>query len=207
MSLTFYYAPHSSATRVHWALEELGIPYDKVKIDLQAGEQRRPEFIAINPNGKVPALVVDGTPMFESLAILLYLGERYGVDKGLWPRSGTPEHAEALTWTVWGTVTAAGTLWRIFYNTSEWCPAESHNAVQAELARKEFAEELTILNARLEGSDYLLGDHFSLVDLSNASMLGWAAVMLQLDFSVYPNVAAWLGRCTARPASAVAAAD
>lgn len=206
MSITFYYTPQSSATRVHWALEELGISYDQVKIDLRAGEQRRPDFLAINPNGKIPALVVDGTPMFESLAILLYLGERFGVDKGLWPAAGTAERAEALTWSVWGSVTAAGTLWRIFYNTSERYPADSRNAVQAELALKEFAAELAILDARLAGREYLVGDHFTLVDVSNASMLGWGAAMLKLDLSAYPNVGAWLGRCTQRPASALTSA-
>ena len=88
MSLTFYYTPMSSATRVHWALEELGVPYEKVKMDLAAGDQRKPEYLALNPNGKVPLLVGDGTPIFESLAILLHLGETYGVEKGLFPAPG-----------------------------------------------------------------------------------------------------------------------
>lgn len=207
MSVTFYYAPQSSATRVHWALEELGIPYEKVRVDLRAGEQKRPEFLAINPNGKVPALVVDGTPMFESLAIILHLAERWGIDKGLWPRVGTPEHAEALTWSVWGTVTAGGSLWRYFYNTSSWLPTESHNAVQAEMAKKEFTEALRILDARLQGREYLVGDRFSLVDVANASMLNWATAMNAFDRSAYPNVAAWYDRCTARPAHRAVAAD
>jgi glutathione S-transferase len=80
MGIVFYYTPMSSATRVHWALEELGVPYDKVKIDLAKGEQKKPEFLKLNPNGKVPLLVVDGQPVFESLAMLLYLGDTYGVD-------------------------------------------------------------------------------------------------------------------------------
>jgi glutathione S-transferase len=95
MSLTFYYSPMSSATRIHWALEELGIPYDKVKVDLAAGDQKKPAYLALNPNGKVPLVVDDGTPIFESLAILIYLGERYGVEKGLFP-PGWAERGEAL---------------------------------------------------------------------------------------------------------------
>src|SRR5689334_13676031 len=104
MGIVFYYAPMSSATRVHWALEELRLPYEKVKIDLSAGEQRTPAYRKINPNGKVPAMVVDGVPVFESLAMMLYLGETYGVDKGLFPPAG-PARVEAWKWMAWGAVT------------------------------------------------------------------------------------------------------
>src|SRR5262245_24640277 len=104
--LTFYYTPMTSATRGHWAVEELGVPYEKVRIDLAAGEQRKPEYLALNPNGKVPLLVADGVPIFESLAILLFLGETYGADKKLFPKSGA-EHAEALKWMCWSSVTLA----------------------------------------------------------------------------------------------------
>src|SRR6266516_4392854 len=79
MGIVFYYTPMSSATRVLWALEELGVPFDKVKVDLSKGEQRQPEFLKLNPNGKVPTMVIDGQPVFESLAMLLHLGETYGV--------------------------------------------------------------------------------------------------------------------------------
>jgi len=207
MSITFYYAPHSSATRVHWVLEELGVPYDKVKLDLRAGDQHKPEFLAVNPNGKVPALVVDGTPMFESLAMILYLGDRFGVDKGLWPRVGSGAHAEALAWSVWGSVTLGGTIFRMFYNTSEWFPAESRNAAQAEAARKEFEAELKILDQRLTGREYLVGSGFTLVDAANSAALAWALTFIKVDISAYPAVSAWIERCVSRPANrAVSAA-
>src|SRR5690242_11716885 len=96
MTAKFYYSPMTSATRVHWALEELGVPYEKIKLDLTAGDQKKPEYLALNPNGKVPLFVdEEGRPIFESLAILLYLGERYGVAKGLYPASAI-ERAESL---------------------------------------------------------------------------------------------------------------
>lgn len=199
MSLTFYYAPHSSAVRVHWALEELSVPYEKVKIDLRAGAQRSPEFLKTNPNGKVPALVIDGAPMFESLAILLELGERFGVEKGLWFRPGTAEHAEALSWATWGTVTLGQTLWRIFLNSGTWTPPESHNAHQLESATRELHDQLRILNDRLVGREYLVGRAFSIVDLANAAMLGWSLGMIKPDLTPYPHFSAWLGRCTGRP--------
>ncbi len=80
----------SSATRVFWALEEPGIPYEKVKFDLAVGYQRKPEYLAINPHEKVPALVIDGVPMFESLAMLLFRGERFGFAQPRCSRTITP---------------------------------------------------------------------------------------------------------------------
>ena len=100
MSLVFYYAPFSSAATVHSALEELGVPYEKVKIDLKANDQKKPAFLAINPNGKVPAIVHDGVAIFESAAIIIHLGETFGVEKNLFPAPGV-KRAEALKWLVW----------------------------------------------------------------------------------------------------------
>src|SRR5262249_9539685 len=121
MGIVFYYAPMSSATRVHWALEELEVPYEKVKVDLAAGEQRRADFLKMNPNGKVPTMVIDGVPLFESLAMLLYLGETIGVEKGLFPPAG-PGRLEAFKWMSWGSVTLVDTLTRVLRNTSEQWP-------------------------------------------------------------------------------------
>jgi glutathione S-transferase len=200
MSVTFFYSPQSSATRVHWALEELGIPYEKVKLDLRAGDQKKPDFLAINPNAKVPALVVDGTPMFESGAIQIYLGERYGVDKGLWPAANTAERAQALTWLVWGQVALGGTLMRYFYNAGQWVAAELQNAKAAEAALKDFHDHLRILDARLNGREFVVGDRFNLADLDIASMLGWGIPTAKVDVSAYPNLQDWLGRMTSRSA-------
>ena len=110
MSIKFFYTPQSSADRVHGTLHALGVPYEEVRVNLRAGEQRTPEFLAINPNGKVPTLILDGTPMFESVAIQIALGERYGVEKGLWPALGSPEHLTALTWLAWGQVALGGAI-------------------------------------------------------------------------------------------------
>lgn len=198
MSVTFFYSPQSSATRVHWALEELGIPYEKVKLDLRAGDQRKPEFLAINPNGKVPALVIDGTPMFESSAIQIYLGERFGVDKGLWPAAGTAERAQALTWLLWGQVALGGVFMRYFHNAGQWVPKEMQHAPQAEAALKEIHTHLGILEARLNGREWVVGERFNLADLDLSSMLGWGLPTAQIDTANYPNLGAWLARATGR---------
>jgi glutathione S-transferase len=205
MSITFYYAPMTSSTRVHWALEELGVPYEKVRVDLSKGEQKKPEFLKINPNGKVAALVDDGTPMFESLAILIHLGEKYGVAKGLWPAPGTAESAEALTWLVWSTVTLGQAGVTLMTNTSERVPAEQRNAIQGENAKKAVEGCCAILEQKLEGRPYLLGDQFTLVDLANAAAVAFFS-RLGVDLAPFPRVTAWVARATQRPGMAAAAA-
>src|SRR6187402_746454 len=165
MSLTFYAAPASSSSPVACALLELGVPHERINLDLAARDQRKPEYLALNPNGKVPTLVVNGTPLFEALAILQWLGDEYGIDKGLWPAPGTPARLEALSWTTWGYVTYGAALQRLFHSSSERSPAERHNAALAEATREELQQLLGLLDARLRTKPYLLGSAFSLADL------------------------------------------
>lgn len=198
MSLTFHYAPMTSSTRIHWALEELGVPYEKVKLDLAAGDQKKPDYLALNPNAKVPLLVVDGTPIFESLAMLIYLGETYGVEKGLYPAPG-PARGTALKWIAWSSVTLAEALSRVLRNTSERFPAEERNAAAGAAAKKDILDLLGIVDRELAGKDYLLGNDFTLADLSIATFLPFM-MRLGIDYGAHKNLTAWLGRCTARPA-------
>ena len=200
MSLTFYYSPQSSAGRVLCSLLELGIPFEKVTLDLRAGDQKKPEFLALNPNGQVPTIVLDGTPVFESVAIQIALGERYGVEKGLWPALGSAEHLQAISWLTWGQVTLAGAMVRYFQNTMPFFPAEQHNAKQAEQARADIDTCFGILNDRLNGREYVLGDRYTLVDADLGAVLGWGLQALEGALKPYPNVAAWLGRVSQRPA-------
>ncbi|MCC6559161.1 MAG: glutathione S-transferase family protein [Polyangiaceae bacterium] len=204
MSITFYYSPQSNAERIHLTLAELGVPHETVRVDLRAGDQKKPELLALNPNGKVPTIVIDGTPMFESVAIQIALGERYGVEKGLWPAPGSPEHLTALTWIIWGQVTLAGTLFRYMMNTSSFVPEEQHNAKQAEVALGELRSLLRILDARVTGRPYLTGEVFTLADLDIASVLNWGLHFAKIDISDLPNLKAWLGRANDRPAARAA---
>jgi glutathione S-transferase len=196
--LKFYYTPMSSATRVHWALEELGVPYEKVRVDLAAGEHKKPEYLALNPNGKIPLLVAEGEPIFESLAILLYLSERFGVDKGLFPPP-SPARAVAFKWMVWGSVTLTEALSRYMRNTLERFPADERNAKAAETAKNDAQAALAILDKELSEKQFLLGDEFSLVDVSLASLVPFMA-RIGVETGNYANILAWVGRCTSRPA-------
>jgi len=85
MSLTFYYAPMSTSNITEAILAELGTPCERVQLDISAGDTRKPDFLKINPNGRVPAIVHEGTPIWESSAITMYLGEVFGVDAQLYP--------------------------------------------------------------------------------------------------------------------------
>ncbi|WP_437276257.1 glutathione S-transferase family protein [Sorangium sp. So ce375] len=207
MSIKFYYAPQSSAGRIRISLAELGVPYEAVRVDLRAGDQKKPEFLALNPNGQVPTLVIDGTPMFESVAIQIALGERYGVEKGLWPAPGSPEQLMALTWLVWGQVNVTSALYRYMKNTSDWFPKEQHDAKQAEAALTEVRGLLRILDGRLNGRPYVTGERCTLADLDLASVLGWGLSMTKIDTSDLKNLKGWLGRVMERPAVKAAMVD
>jgi glutathione S-transferase len=204
MNLVFYYSPMSSAVTVHWALEELGIPYEKVRIDLQAGDQKKPTFLAINPNGKVPALVHDGTKIFESVAILIHLGETFGVDKKLFPAPGLAR-AEALKWLVWCNVSIGEALSRFSHASSPRMDAALHHAKSAEKAKADVEALVGILDAELGGKKYLVGDAFTLADVQVAGWFDYLG-MLGFDKTKWPNASAWAKRCTDRPAYAASMA-
>ena len=157
MSITYYYAPMSTAVRTTWAIEELGVPCERVKVDFQKKETKTEAFLKLNPNGLVPLLIVDGTPIFESTAILLYLGETYGVDKGLYPAPGL-KRAETLKWVVWANVGFFDALNRWARNTASYIPAEQHNAKAAEQAKNDLGGVMKILDAALTGKSYLVDD-------------------------------------------------
>lgn len=199
MSMTLYAAPMSSATPVVHALAELDVPYELESVDLSAGDQRKPAFLALNPNGQVPTLVVDGTPMFEALAILQWLGNRYGVDRGLWPAADDPKRLEALSWTTWAYATFGPNVRRLHLATSDRAPKELHSEAHAQHSREQMQQLLGVLDARLEGRRHLLGDDFSLADLVVASVVTYATYC-GLSAADHPRVCAWLERFQARPA-------
>lgn len=200
MSLTFFYAPMSSASVAHWAIEELGVPVEKVKIDLAAGDQQKPSFLALNPNGKVPLLVVDGTPIFETIAIIAYLGETYGVDKGLYPAAGV-KRAEAMKWMTWMQVSVGEAVSRFRHATCEPFGKELHHEPSAKRGKADAEALLGILDAELAKSKrpYLLGDTFTLADLHVAAWTGWLG-MIGFDLGKFFALEAFTKRCSSRPA-------
>lgn len=196
-SIALYWHPMSSATPVACALAELGVPHQRVKIDIKAGEQRKPEYLALNPNGKVPTLTVDGAPMFEALAIQLWLAEEYGVAKGLWPAAGTPERLQAVSWCTWSYVTYGAVLVRLQVATQG--DEALRSAEHADAAREGLDELLGLLDERLAGQPWMLGADYSMADLLVGSVIGYSA-FIGAPMARHAHVQAWLGKVQARPA-------
>ncbi len=201
MKITLYQAPMSSASPVVWAMAELNIEHEDVRVDLKGSAHKAPEFLALNPMGQVPTLVVDGQAMFESSAITLFLGETFGVERGLWPAAGTPERLVAMTWTCWSAVTMGHTLKQIFADTPTWNP-DGHDPARLEAATKRFGELMVILDAHLQGRSYITGDSFTLTDCYVAAAVGWGTHVVGFDLAATPDLAAYLQRSTTRPAAA-----
>ncbi|MEP7058110.1 MAG: glutathione S-transferase family protein [Caldimonas sp.] len=203
MAIRLYSWPRSSGTRVAWALEELGLPYEYVELDAKKLEHRQPSFLAIDPHGKVPALV-DGTRnFFESGAILLHLGQTYGADRGLWPGGSDQAAADALCWTVWAMTELGQNMLQVLYHdldTPVSYKPEDRSHAAAEYNRSQLARCLGALESRLADRDHLLGS-FSLADIACASWLQFGT-MFGVSLDAYPRVVAWLRRCGERPALA-----
>jgi glutathione S-transferase len=193
--IVLYWHPMSSATPVACALAELDVPHERIKIDITTGEQRRPAFLALNPNGKVPTMTVDGAPMFEAVAIEMWLGETYGVKKGLWPAAGTPERLQAMAWSTWSYVTYGAQLVRLQAARDMGTPDDAHGTA----GHKGMDELLALLDARLAKQPWMLGDAYSLVDLIVGSVIGYS-VYIGAPVQKHPHVQAWLGQVQARPA-------
>jgi len=203
MTIQLHSWPRSSGTRVAWALEELDIRYEYIEVNAQQLEHQSPRYLAINPQGKVPALIDGDQTYFESGAILLYLGDKYGVEKQLWPTRGGQAAADALSWTVWGMTELGSHLLQWMYHGLDtpvsFEPTERSKAA-AEYSRTQFVRCLRALDTRLNGRDHLLG-RFSLVDIACVSWLQFGG-MLGVAFDGHPRVADWLARCSQRPALA-----
>ena len=197
MSLTFYYSPMSTATITELVLEELAVSCERVRVDLKKKETQAAEFLRLNPNGKVPVLVHDGKAIWESAAITLYLGEIFGVAEGLYPEPG-PERGEAMKWVVWSNVTLGDAFGRLVRNTSDWVPAEQHNAKAAAAAQSAVHDCLRILDRALTGRQYLLAG-YTLADTHVNSYIDWLRYM-KVDFGDYAQLNSWSQRCAARPA-------
>ena len=198
MQITFYAAPHSSAIPVASALAELEVPHRRIDLDLAKGEQRRPDFLALNPNGKVPTLVVDGTPMFEALAIMQWLGDRFGVARGRWPAADAPERLAALSWSTWTYVSYSSVVMRLYIASAASVPAELRSTAAEEHARGELRQLLDVLDGRLGSSPYLLGSDFTLVDLIVSLGVMWSQ-LVGVVTKEHSHVEAWVNRCRTRP--------
>jgi glutathione S-transferase len=201
MTIQLYSWPYSSGTRITWALEELDVPYEYVALDAGKGENRTPSYLALHPLGKVPALVDSGRSFFETGAILMHLGDSHGVARGLWPSAGSQEHADALSWTIWGLVELGSHMMQYVYHgldTPVSFDPPDRSRVAGDYGLSQFTRCLDALETRLDGRDNILGD-FTLVDVASAGALVFGT-SLGVSLSDHPRVSAWKDRCAKRPA-------
>lgn len=174
--LKLYGGARSRASIVQWYLEELGVPYEFIKLDLQAGEHCQPEYLAINPMGKVPAIVDGDFQLWESGAIVLYLAEKYG-------KITSPEERAQLS------------QWVLFAN------ATLGPEIFVEATRdKAMSRLMTPLNEIFGRQPFLLGDEFTVADVAVGSVLAYIPMMLKLDLSGYPTVLDYIKKVSERPA-------
>src|SRR5262249_40661228 len=139
---------------------------------------------------------------FESTAIFLYLGERYGVERGLWPAGGQ-ERADALSWTVWAQSELLYNVRELLYHGKDTpisYKREDRSKAAAEFNAKTVTKHFDMLEKRLTGRDYINGA-FSLVDVAIGTTVAFG-MMFGVTLDGHPNVAAWAERCNKRPAIA-----
>src|SRR6266508_6003549 len=151
--IKLYGVPRSRALRSLWMLEELGLPYENVKIT-PAVDTRTPEFLRLNPTGHVPVLQDDGLTLCESMAINLYLARKY--DKGLWPKT-VEDEGQVLQWSVWVMTELEEPIITALRNRV-LLPEAQRDAQKAEEAAQRFVGPLKVLDGALAGKTYWVGD-------------------------------------------------
>ncbi|MCC6472054.1 MAG: glutathione S-transferase family protein [Alphaproteobacteria bacterium] len=186
----------SRAIRNIWLAEELGVPYDHVKVGWVDGGTKKPEFLAINPNASVPALEDGKLKLFESLAINLYLAKKHG--KGLYP-SSLEDEARTWQWTLWVATEVERHIGAYGMHSWGYAPEKRDAKVAAE-ARKALDKPMAVLDQHLGKQPYLLGQSFTVADLNIAGVF-FSPYVMKFDFSPWPNVKAWIDRCFGRKAA------
>ena len=194
MGVKIYGVPGSRADRSLWAIEETGIEYEHVKTNF-GEESKADEYLDINPNGRIPALVDGDLKLFESMAINLYLTKHYAGD--LYPTNLNDE-AKANQWSVWA-ISEIEPLQMQIVIQKFFVPKDKQDQAVIDQASKGLVRPLKVLDHALRDSDYLLGEKFSVADLNVAGvMLLLKAV--NFDFDPFQNVSAWIDKCHTRPA-------
>lgn len=184
-----------NSRRAQLTLEEIGVAYEYVAVDLASGAHKGPEYLAINPFGRVPTLVDGDFTLWESHAILEYLAAKHP-EAGLGPKTPV-ERGEISRWMFLNAAHFGPANAAIFAHTIR-LPEDQRIPKLAENGRAEATRIFGVLDAALAGKTFLVGERVTLADLSIAPAAAFAP-MLGLDLSTYPNVTAWIERLKSRP--------
>jgi GST-like protein len=194
--LKFYYSGAPNPTKVALLLEETGLPYEAIAVDTRKGDQHKPDFLAINPNAKVPAIVDGDAVVFDSNAILLYLAEKTG--KFL-PENTPKARGELLSWLMF-VASGVGPYSGQSVHFRNYAPEKNEYAINryAYEAQRHFG----IIDARLAKQKYMLGDTYTIVDMD---IWGWARLIPNVlgegGWSKFPNLKRMVDEISARPAA------
>lgn len=189
MTIKIYGSAMSRASRVMWCAKELGLDFEHVDVAWDC--LKKPEFLAVNPNGKVPGFSDGKLNLFESLAINLYLAKKYGTGE-LYP-TNIEDEARSVQWTLWAaTEVESNLLPSVLVKIGVLSDAAAANAA-AERART----PLLVLDQHLKDRDWIVGPKFNIADLNVASVVAFARYG-EIDISYAPHVVAWLDRCLSR---------
>ena len=193
--LKIYGVARTRAFRVLWIAEELGLAYEHVPVEIGDAGARTPEFLALNPNGRLP-LIVDGDfALPESLAITLYLAKKYA--HGVLYPTALEYEARVWQWSFWAIaeVDRGVNIWSL--HAVRLPPDERDQALREE-ALGVLATPFAVLDAALSKTPYLLGPDFTVADLNVAAVISRA---VDMDLSAWPHLKNWLVRCLERPAA------
>ncbi len=191
--LKFYFHQTPNPMKVALFLKETGLPYELIAVDTMKGEQHTPEYLTINPNAKTPAIVDDGKRVFDSTAILMYLSEKTG------KLAGKPEdRGEMLSWLMF-IATGLGPFSGQSVHFRHKGPEKVPYAINRYL--REAQRHYEVLEKHMAGRDYLVGDEYSIADISAWGWIDKAAFVLGDDgLERYPNLKRWFTSINERPA-------
>jgi glutathione S-transferase len=193
--LQLYGNPRSRAIRCLWMLEEVGQPYQLVEKSTRADDLQTSEYLRLNPNARIPTLVDDDLVLWESMAINLYLAQKY---EGPLHCSDAATLGLAAQWSFWAVLEIEHLLLNLLEHRA-LLPEFSRDPSVVERNELLLRRPLKVLNDALAARDQLAGNGFTVADLNVASILVWGK-MARLELSAYPDLKRWLDACLARPA-------
>jgi glutathione S-transferase len=185
----------SRSARSLWALEELGVSYEH--LPMPTTDAKSAAHLKLNPNGHVPVLEDDEVVVWESMAINLYLADKYGKNSLL--PVDPAGRAAAYQWSFWAMTEVEPHLVTILRNRV-MNPPDQRDEKAAQTAVEALKAPMNALEESLKGKEFLLGKNFTIADLNVAAVMSWIP-MMKLDLSSTPNVAAWLQKCLGREAN------
>jgi glutathione S-transferase len=172
---TLYYSPGAASLVVHLTLLEIGAPCRLERVDFDRRDQKRPDYLRLNPAGRIPTLVIDGKAYFESAALVMLLAERHP-EAGLAPPPGSPSRGNWYQWIAY-LATALGAPFRFWFYPSDLGSAEHPPAVHDALCRA-IEQAWSVVDAQLaSGGPYLLGRELSVADLLAIMYMRWSRNM------------------------------